>query len=292
MRLQFKDTMADLFKKDDRIVLLLGDISVFMFKDLFAAYPERIYNVGICENAIMSMAAGLSSQGFRPFVHTIAPFITERSYEQIKLDVCYNRFPVNIVSCGGSFDYAWDGATHHCYTDLEILRLLPGMEVMQPGTKREFDDLIRMRYSKGNPAYYRIAADDHNERFDIEYGKGVEIKNAGSKLTVVTAGPLLRNVLDACKDLSVNILYFHTIKPMDMELLAKFRNTKMLIIHDAYGLHEAVSECPDIRMERHGMPDKFCCYYGKLNEIRRELELDVDGIRRKVLRCLDAEGIK
>ncbi len=143
MRKQFRNTILDLASRDDRIVLLFGDVSVYLFQEFKERYPDRFYNVGICENTIISMAAGLSARGFHPIVHSITPFITERSFEQIKLDMCYNEFGGNIASCGASFDYAWDGATHHALTELAILRLLPRMEVIQPGSRKELDVLLR-----------------------------------------------------------------------------------------------------------------------------------------------------
>ena len=97
MRKQFKETVMALSKDDDRIVLVFGDVSVYLFNDFKEKYPDRFYNMGICENTLISVAAGLSSQGFFPFVHTITPFITERCFEQIKLDLVYNKFGVNIV---------------------------------------------------------------------------------------------------------------------------------------------------------------------------------------------------
>ena len=117
MRGQFKNTVMELAPGDDSIVLILGDVSVYLFKDFSEQYEDRFYNMGICENTLVSVGAGLAARGLTPFVHTIAPFVTERSFEQIKLDMCYNRLGVNIVSCGATFDYAWDGATHHAYTD-------------------------------------------------------------------------------------------------------------------------------------------------------------------------------
>lgn len=282
MRQQFRDTLIDLAGRDDGIVLLFGDISVFLFKDFWTRYPGRFFNAGISENTLVSMAAGLSAQGYHPFVHTIAPFITERSYEQIKLDMCYNSFGGNIVSCGGSFDYAWDGATHHCYTDLAILRLLPGMEVTQPGSKKELDALIRSQYSNGRPTYYRIAADEHGQDLPVRFGKGIVVRDSGADVTVMTAGPILRNVLEATSDLKVNIVYFHTIKPVDKDLVAQFRHTRIVVVHDAFGLYEAVCEVPDLKVCCHGFPDRFCCYYGALNDIRKEIGLDPAGIRTAV----------
>ncbi|QJB55726.1 hypothetical protein [Pseudodesulfovibrio sp. zrk46] len=283
MRGQFRDTILDLAKTDPTITLLFGDVSVYLFREFQELYPERFYNVGICENTIISMAAGLASQGLTPFAHTIAPFITERSLEQIKLDLCYNKFPANIVTCGASFDYAWDGATHHCLTDLAILRLLPGMEVLQPGSDKELDVLLRQTYNSGNPTYYRLSDHPHDIDTDIEFGKGTVIKDSGSDTTVVTAGPILGNVHKACEDLSVNLLYFPTIKPFDYELLAKYKDTNIVVVHDAFGLYEAVNEMDDIRTRYHGLKDSFCACYGKLADVRESLGLDVESIRAAII---------
>ena len=183
MRKQFRDTVTDLAARDEKLVVILGDISHFLFLPFQERYPDRFYNMGICENALISVAAGLSAEGFHPFVHTIAPFITERSLEQIKLDFGYNRFGGNIVSTGASFDYAWDGATHHAYTDLAILRLIPGMEVIQPGSKKELDALIRSQYANGRPTYYRLSDHGHELDLPVEFGKGVVLKDAGADVT-------------------------------------------------------------------------------------------------------------
>lgn len=282
MRKQFKKTVMELAGTDERIIVILGDVSVYLFQDFKERYPDRFYNMGICENTMVSAGAGLSSLGFIPFVHTIAPFITERSYEQIKLDVCYNRFGGNIVSCGASFDYAWDGATHHAYTDLAILRLLPGMEVIQPGSIKELDILLRSQYGNGNPTYFRLSDHPHAIDLPVTFGRGAVIKEGKAAVTVMTAGPLLGNVLEACRDLDVNLVYFHTIKPIDAELISRYRKTHIVVVHDAFGLKEAIYEIPDLRVTYHGMTDNFCTSYGTLHEIRRQLGLDAAGIREFV----------
>ncbi len=291
MRRQFKDTVMRLAEQDDRLLLLLGDISFFLFNDFSIRYPDRLHNVGICENTLISMAAGLSATGFYPVVHTIAPFVTERSYEQVKLDVCYNGFGCTIVTTGGSFDYAWDGATHHCYTDLELMRMLPDMEVMQPGSKKEFDILFTGCYNNGKPSYLRIAADEHGFDLPVVFGDGVIVKETPkSEVTVITAGPLLGNVVAACSDLAVNVIYFHTIKPLDRALLNRFSKTKMIVIHDAFGLFESVNSVCTAKTEYHGLPDEFCCYYGTLQDIRRKLGLDASGIRQRIQVSLTSGG--
>lgn len=283
MRRQFKDTILDLALDDEAVVLIFGDVSVYLFADFKELYPDRFYNMGICENTLISVAAGLSSQGFHPFVHSIAPFITERSLEQIKLDMCYNQFGGNIVSCGASFDYAWDGASHHAYTDLAILRLLPNMEVLQPGSRRELDVLIRSQYRNGKTTYFRLSDHPHEVDIDIEFGKAAILKDTGSTVTVMTAGPLLSNVIAACTDLDVNLVYFHAIKPVDREAILRYRNTKILVIHDAFGFFEAICEVPGLSIEPRCMPDQFISWYGELDDIRRELGLDAGSIRELVL---------
>lgn len=279
MRKQFKQTLLDLASRDDDIVLILGDVSVYLFNEFRERYPDRFYNMGICENTLVGVAAGLSAQGFFPFVHTIAPFVTERCLEQIKLDLCYNRFGANIVSCGASFDYAWDGPTHHCYTDLAILRLLPDMEVIQPGSRKEADALIRSQYRNGKPTYVRLSDNPHDIDLPVEFGKGVVVKDCGSDVTVMTAGPILANVLEGCADLDVNIVYFHTIKPIDRTIIERYRETRILIIHDAFGLKEAISEVSGLNVTGHGLPDEFLSFYGSVADIRGKIGLDAKSIR-------------
>lgn len=283
MRKQFRDTVSSLASHDDRIVLVFGDVSVYLFNDFQEKYPDRFYNIGICENTLISLGAGLGAQGFYPFVHTIAPFITERSFEQIKLDMCYNRFGGNIVSCGASFDYAWDGATHHCYTDIAILRLLPGMEVIQPGSRKELDVLLRSQYSNGMTTYFRLSDYPHEIDMEVEFGRGVVLKDSSAKFTVITAGPILKNVMEACEDIDINLLYFHTIKPIDRELISRYRDTRILVIHDAFGLYEAVCEVPGLSVTSHGMPDEFCSWYGKVDDIRTKLQLDPESLKKVIL---------
>ena len=282
MRKEFRDTVTSLAEKDDNVVVILGDISHFLFMPFQEKFPKRFFNMGICENTLVSVTAGLSAQGFHPFVHTITPFITERCLEQIKLDLCYNRFGGNIVSTGASFDYAWDGATHHAYTDLAILRLLPGMEVLQPGSKRELDALIRSQYNNGRPTYFRLSDHGHDFDFPVSFGKGAILKDDRAPVTVMTAGPILTNVMEACRDLPVNLVYFNTIKPIDKELIHRFRDTSILVVHDAFGLYEAICEVPDLKVASHGLPDQFNVWYGTVQDIRRMIHLDPASIRQAV----------
>ncbi|MFC1653096.1 transketolase family protein [Planctomycetota bacterium] len=285
MRRQFKDTCLSLAEKDERVVLVFGDLSVYLFKEFSERFPERFLNLGILEQTMISAGAGLAATGLIPFVHSITPFLVERAYEQIKLDLCYNEFGVNLVSTGASFDYTWDGPSHHCYTDLALLRLLPGMEVTQPGTPQELDTLLCSQYANGKPSYFRMSDHCHGFDFSIEFGKGVVVRHSAGKggPTVVTAGPILKNVVEACTDLSVNILYFSTIKPIDQKLLQHYAQGPLVVVHDAFGLFEAVNEAvPQATIYPVTMQDRFVQSYGTVHDAHQDLGFDTYSIQRFV----------
>ena len=161
MRKAFAEKILEMAKVDDKLVVLIGDISHHLLKDFEEKYPDRFYNVGICEQTIVGMAAGLAMQGFKPIIHTITPFCVERAYEQIKVDLCYQNLDVTIVSVGASFDYAHLGCTHHSYNDISVLRSLPNMHVIAPGTSEEFKALFEKNWSNGHPKYFKLIIDQH-----------------------------------------------------------------------------------------------------------------------------------
>jgi len=279
MRKQFRDTIVDI--NDDKVVLILGDVSVYLFNEFESNNPDKVFNLAIGENSLVSVSAGLSSQGLIPFVHTINPFLSDRSYEQIKLDMLYNQFGGNIVTCGATFDYAFDGASHHCHNDIANLRLLPDIEVLQPGSDKEVDVLVRSQYNNGKTTYYRLSDFPHNIDIDVEFGKGVEIFDKGSSTTVMTSGPILQNVYEAVKDLDVNLVYFHTIKPIDTDLIEKYRWTDILVFQEANGLYEAICDLPYLEVKKFGISDNFYTEYGSVHDARKYYGLDVDNINKK-----------
>lgn len=259
--------------------MVFGDISVFLFRDFWQKFPTRFYNLGICEQAIVSVSAGLRSQGLIPFAHSINPFITERCFEQIKLDLIYNDFPINLVSCGASFDYAWDGPTHQTTGELAMLRNLPQIEVMQPGSPEELDCLLTSQYANERTSYFRLSDHSHGYSFPVSFGKGVVLQDLSAHHTVVTAGPLLKTVGPACAGLPVNLVYFHTLKPIDRALLRRFQHSHFIVVQDCHGLAESLLDLGGIRLTRIGPPEEFTLTYGTIEKIRQHVGLDTAGIR-------------
>ena len=244
----FAETMLDLGKKDKKLVVMVGDISHGILKPFAKKFPNRYYNIGICESAMVNMAAGLSKVGLNPVVHTIAPFLIERTYEQIKLDFGYQKLDINLVSVGGSFDYSKLGCSHHCYNDVSILSHFKRCSIVLPGSENEFRILFKQIYKKKNINYFRLPEFSHNYKFnnkDIKFGKSIKVKS-GRDVTIAVTGTQLKNVIEAEKllkknNISTEILYFHTIKPFDYESVKKsLKKTKRLISIEELSAHDGL----------------------------------------------------
>jgi len=298
MRQQFADTLLQVGREDPRLVVLVGDISHFILQPFAQACPGRYYNVGICEPTILSMAAGLAKTGFSPVVHTIAPFLVERSFEQIKLDFCYQRLGGTLITVGSAFDYSNLGCTHHCYDDFALLKSLPNTQIVYPASAEEFDGLFRQTYRSGKVTLVRLPSQAHGQAFrqeEIRFGSGVKLTD-GSNLTLIATGPHLRNALAARETLGdmgwqTEILYLHTIHPIDTELIrASVRKTRQVLVVEEHvwtgGVGSDVLRVTrDIPRVRHAflhLPETFVREYGTYEEHCERLGLSRNGIVKKV----------
>lgn len=293
MRKQFVKTIEEIIGLDQRLVLLLGDIGVFGFRQIFSDYPTRIYNIGILEQSTVSIASGLAMTGFIPVIHTIAPFLIERCYEQLKLDFGYQNLGGNFISVGASYDYAELGCSHHCPGDVGILKNIPGMSIVVPGTAREFDTLFKQSYANKKPNYYRLSENANSTDQEISFGVGCVVKR-GRKATIIVVGPMLQSVLEACSDMDVNILYYTTIFPFDNNLLQSIieNDERIIIIEPYYSGSITLDvmnslEPKNVKINHIGVPREFLTNYGSKLEHDQSLALDSKSIRKKIITFLD-----
>lgn len=291
MREQFIHTTNELINTDEKVSVLLGGISVASFQENMEKYPNRVFNAGISEQGILGAAAGMSIAGMIPIVHTIAPFLVERAYEQLKLDFGYQRQRGNFVTTGASLDYSSFGATHQCPADIGILSYIPYMQIIVPGTALEFDYLFRHCYDNEFPTYYRLSRDANSFTNNVEFGKGNLIKK-GSKATVLAVGPILDMVVNACDNLDVTILYYTTVSPFDLELLRNnICNRKLLICTPFYKgsldyyIHEAMQGEP-IKLHEISLPRIFAPHYGYTREYYNEIGLSEKNINAKARKMI------
>lgn len=292
MRKQFVKTVENILDTDKKLILLLGDIGVFGFRNSFAKYPDRVYNIGILEQATIGLAAGLAKTGFIPLVHTIAPFLVERALEQLKIDFGFQKLGGNFVSVGASYDYAALGATHHCPADVSILKNIPGMEVIVPGTPKEFDILFRQSYNDGNPTYFRLSERSNKENQKVKFGKANVVK-AGKRATVIAVGPTLQNVLEATAREDVTVLYYTTLSPFDSKTLKNNVSGNKILICEPYyegalTLDVTKALAPKaLEIVHVGIPKKFIGAYGKAHEHDEYLGLTAKNINKKIKKLIN-----
>src|SRR3954466_15559804 len=156
MRDAFFDALADLAAEDPRVWALTGDLGIGLFDPVEEAAPGRVLNVGIAEQAMVGIAAGLAYAGKLPFAYSIAPFATSRPHDQIRVDVAMARANVKIVGVGGGVSYGYLGPTHHAIEDLALMRALPGMTVLAPGDPGEARCATRAALAIDGPVYLRL----------------------------------------------------------------------------------------------------------------------------------------
>ena len=292
MRQQMVRTLTEMLDTDDRVVALLGNISVSLFeKRLFRARPQRLYDVGISEQAMLSMAAGLALEGLIPVVHTIAPFLAERAFEQIKDDFCYQQLGGNFISIGASYDYSTEGMTHQAPGDVQILRSLPGMQIVVSGAAAEFDALIRASYDNGQPTYFRLSERSNAEAQPVRFGQAQVIRQ-GARATVVAVGPMLAATLVATEGLDVTVLYYTTVAPFDGEALrAQSAHGRIALVEPFY----ADTLIPDVmaamggapaRVTAIGVPRQLLTHYGTPEQYDESIALTPAGIRVQLERFL------
>ena len=156
LRSAFAKAVIDLMARDDRIVLMLGDIGVFAFKSAFERYPERCINAGVAECGMVGMAAGLAMSGFYPVVSTIDSFLIRRAYEFIYLDFGLQNLPGLFVTVGGSHDYARLGPTHQCHEGLALMSNIKGMHLRQPTSEARVREAITDAVAARSLCYIRL----------------------------------------------------------------------------------------------------------------------------------------
>ena len=157
MRKAFIKKLIELARKDSDIYLLTGDLGFSVLESFQREFPERFINIGISEQAMIGVAAGLAMMGKKVFVYSILPFVTMRCFEQVRVDLCYQNLPVRLVGVGAGLNYGTAGATHHAIEDISVMRSLPNLSVLSPGSCKEVEALLDQANELKGPAYFRLS---------------------------------------------------------------------------------------------------------------------------------------
>ncbi|MGE4276543.1 MAG: transketolase family protein [Lawsonibacter sp.] len=273
----YGDALVALAERYPELIVLEADLSgATMTKGFKAAYPHRFFDMGISEANMQGVAAGLSTCGFQPFTNTFAMFATGRSWEQVRNSIAYPGLNVKVVGSHGGLSVGEDGATHQCIEDFAIMRAIPGMTVLCPCDAYEMTLATEALLNYRGPAYMRLGrlavetVTSSIEGYHFQLEKGIVLR-PGSDVTLVATGMMVQMALKAAAllengGISARVLDFHTIKPLDHELLlAAAQETGAIVTSEEHniigGLGAAVAEylsevCP-VPVIRHGVEDQF-----------------------------------
>jgi transketolase len=300
MRTAFASAADELLDSDPLAAVVLAEISADLFAKAAARHPDRVINVGIREQLMVSVGGGLALAGLRPIMHTYAPFLISRAFEQVKLDLGHQGVHAVLVSVGASYDAARAGRTHQAPEDVALLDTLPGFAVHVPGHPDEVPGIMANAMAQldgpgGRSSYIRLSATSNQAGYPVS--PGLKVVKPGSEAVVVAVGPMLDPVLAAIADLDVTIAYATTVRPFDgtgLRSLAATSGTVVLVEPYLAGtsarlVAEALAAWPH-RLLSLGVPRTELRRYGTPEDHSRLYGLDPAGIRRSVTDFLAVSG--
>lgn len=295
MRDRFARVTTGLLGDDPRLAVVLAEIGVAGLTRAMRRYPDRVVNVGIREQLMISVASGLALTGMRPIAHSYTPFLVERAFEQVKLDLAHQRVGAVLVSIGASYDWPEGGRTHQAPEDVALLGSLPDMELHVPGHPDEAEALLRFAIGGDGSAYLRLSAQANAEPMPIVPGR-FHIVRRGSTATVIAVGPMLDRTLEATRDIDATVLYATTVAPFDADALrAELTAPSVILIEpylegtSAHRVTEVLRDTPH-QLLSIGVPRGELRRYGSPEEHDAAHGLDIAGLRERIGQFLGSAG--
>lgn len=247
MRTVFMSELKSLMRKDPSVFFLVADMGLGLVESFQEEFPDRFLNVGIAEQNLVGVCAGLCNVGFRPFAYTISNFLVQRSFEQIRNDLCLHDYPVTLVGTSTGFDNGSLGPTHQVIDDIGCVKIFPNMRIYSPSSVHSIKIIIEEIMKDEHPAYVRIGKGsyDHVSDFsDINYF----VLKGPSDVLVITHGTTLENCIKAAHiNNSFSIYCMNKIKPLDVDTLRKLFSTyhKIVVAEDHFvgsGLYNSLCQ--------------------------------------------------
>jgi len=302
MAKSFPEVLLELAEKDPRICGVSCDCYGFVAQ-LGQKFPERAVEIGIAEQNLIGIAAGLAMQGKIPFAIGMNPFVTMRCFEQVRTDLGYGERNVKVIGGYGSgITFGGWGCTHHAIEEMALMRLIPTMTVVMPADAYETEHATRAAAKMEGPFYISIAGgtlpiDQSEDERSFKIGKAVVLRE-GDDVTIIgvglTAGDALKagDIL-ADKGIGARVLNMHTIKPIDKEaILQAAEETKLIATIEEHtvigGLGGAVAEVladagAGTPLKRLGLQDVFACMVGSHQDLKNRFGITAEAVVKTVL---------
>ena len=287
MRERFAAVTSRLLAEQPRLAVVLADIGADSFEPARKRFPDRVINLGIREQLLISVTGGLALAGMRPVAHTFASFLVERPFEQIKLDLNHQGVGAVLVSAGASYDFADNGRTHQSPGDVALLGTLPGWTVHVPGHPDEAERQLRAAATGQDLVYLRLSTAANTVPLAAAPGR-LTVLRTGRRGTVLAVGPLADPVLDATLDLDVTVLYAATIRPLDTATLRGTLGEAAVVLAEPYlagtsvpAVSEALRDIPH-RILGLGVGRAELRRYGTAAEHQAAHGLDARSLRQSV----------
>ncbi len=293
--------LYDIALGDKNVILLMGDTGVQKFVDFKKNIPSQFFNVGIAEQNMMSVAAGLALSGKHVFVFGISNFVTLRCFEQIKIDICSMNLPVTILGMGTGYCYSSDGFTHHVTEDVSTMRALPNITIWSPSDCMMMAQVVRLAYQMSRPSYIRIDKELPPRIYDDrsqDFTDGLAILRSGNDLTIIATSIMVGKALGVVDELGkydvhAGVVDLYRLKPINKELLAKVaQNSKRVVTleeHTVCGglgsiVCETLADCGVLLpIKVLGIRDKFRSEVGSREWIRSLDGLDIPSVSKAIL---------
>ena len=256
MRSAFINELCMIAKDRHDIVLLCGDLGFSVLEPFANAFPARYFNVGIAEQNMIGVAAGLARAGKTVIVYSIANFGIVRCLEQIRNDICYHNVSVIVVTVGSGVSYGSQGYTHHGIEDMSFTRVLPNMAVASPADGAETRWALRRILERGGPASLRLGRGGEEQVHDVELsldlGQSIQVMSGGKDVTFISTGVILPEVIEAAKilkkrNIDAGVLSVPFVEPLDEQAITKaMLRSRLLVTVEEHinrgGLGGAVAE--------------------------------------------------
>lgn len=286
MRTQFHHVIAKFLREREDLVVILGDIGVWAFRREMADFPQRVINYGIAEQSMVSFAAGIASRGLVPLVHTIAPFLTERALEQIKIDFGYQGLGGNLVSVGASFDYLSLGSTHHAPADVQVISSVPRADIAIPGHPDELESLFGGHLFDNRLTYYRLS-EQSNSMPHNNSRSHFQTLQSGDGDVVVCLGPALGIFTDLAIDSNLSVLYVNFLSADVAESVIAYSGERRVLVLEPFyqgssAAYFSASSSPG-QITYLGVPRKFVHRYQSSERSEVVMGLSREDIEKKVI---------